>query len=248
MEHQDLLLAHMDDLAKKGAKAGFAASRFLTPAQAVLVEQKFKRNGASDLSFDGGFDNAEYTRAIFTNPDWGMYERDELFAALKFSYRPQDKLSHRDILGALMALGIKRDTLGDIICGDDAAYLVCLPELAAYIAESLVKAGRAGVSASTITLAELPSREENLKLKTDTVASLRLDVILCAAYNLSRTKASALIAANRVSVNHQPCLHASKELTEGALISVRGMGRAKLVEVGGTSKKRRIFIQIGIYV
>ena len=246
MDEQALLLAHMDDISKKATKTGFAASRFLTPAQAVLVEQRFKKNHT--FTFDGGFNGAERTRAIFTNPDWGSYERDELFAALRFSYRAQDKLTHRDILGALMALGIKRDTLGDIICDDDSATLVCLPELGSYISESLTKAGRAGISASVISLDELPSREESLAIKTYNVASLRLDVVICAAFNLSRTKASALIAANRVSVNHQPCLHSSKELAEDTLISVRGMGRAKLIEVGGTSKKGRLFIQIGLYV
>lgn len=242
-----MLLAQMDDISKKAAKTGCAASRFLTPAQAILTEQRFKKNRELDLIFDGGFDGAERTRAIFTNADWGSYERDELFAALRFDYRAQDKLTHRDILGALMALGIKRETLGDIICDGDRATLVCLPELGGYIAESLTKAGRAGISASVISLGELPSREDSLTIKTDTVASLRLDVVLCAAFNLSRTKASALIAANHVNINHQPCLHPSKELTQGALISVRGMGRAKLVEVGGTSKKGRIFIQIGLY-
>lgn len=236
----------MGDISKKAAKTGCTASRFLTPAQAILVEQKFKKNHT--LTFDGGFDNAERTRAIFTNPDWGSYSREELFAALRFNYRPQDKLTHRDILGALMALGIKRETLGDIICGDSSATLVCLPELGSYISESLTKAGRAGITASVISLDELPSREESLTIKTETVASLRLDVVLSAAFNLSRTKASALIAANRVSVNHQPCLHPSKELAEGTLISVRSMGRAKLTEVGGTSKKGRIFIKIGLYV
>jgi len=245
MDQQDLLLAHMEDLSKKAAKTGCAASRFLTPAQAIFVEQRFRKY--SNLTFDGGMDNAEYTRAIFTNPDWGTYTRDELFAALRFSYRPQDKLTHRDILGALMALGIKRDTLGDIHCGEASATLVCLPELCGYIAESLTKAGRAGISVSVIELEELGERQENLTIKTYNVASLRLDAVLCAAFNLSRAKASALITANRVNVNHQPCLQPSKELAEGDLLSVRGMGRTKLLEVGGTSKKGRIFVQIGLY-
>jgi len=246
MDQQDLLIAHMEDLSKKAAKTGYAASRFLTPAQALLIERHFKKY--NNLTFDGGVDNAEYTRAIFSNPDWGIYNRSELFAALRFNYRAQDKLTHRDILGALMALGIKRDTLGDIHCGEASATLVCLPELGGYIAESLIKIGRAGISATVISLDELDERQENLAIKTHNVASLRLDVILCATFNLSRTKASTLIAANRVNVNHQPCLHPSKELSEGTLLSVRGMGRAKLVEVGGMSKKGRIFVQIGLYV
>jgi len=76
---------------------------------------------------------------------------------------------------------------------------------------------------------------------------LRLDAVLCAAFGLSRGRASELIAAGRASLNHLPCLQPSKELDEGALLSVRGLGRAKLLEVGGVSKKGRLFVQIGLY-
>jgi RNA-binding protein YlmH len=73
--------------------------------------------------------------------------------------------------------------------------------------------------------------------KTDTVASLRLDAVLCAAFGLSRTKAAELITAGRVNLDYQLCIQPAKELNEGTLLSVRGMGRAKLLEVGGVSKK-----------
>ena len=246
MEQKDLLIAHMEDLAAKAAKTGLAASRFLTPAEARGVAEYFKHKRVT-LSFDGGFEDAELVRAIFVNPDWGGYKRAELFAALKIEYRPQDALGHRDILGALMALGIERDTVGDIVGADNTAALVCLPEMSGYITEHLTKAGRVGVGISEIGLDELPARQEELDIKTDTVASLRLDAVLCAAFGLSRTKAAELIAAGRVSLDHQLCLQPAKEITEGSLLSVRGMGRARLLETGGVSRKGRIFVKIGLY-
>ena len=199
------------------------------------------------LSFEGGFDNPERTRAVFFNPDWGKYDRVELLTALKVSYRLQDNLTHRDILGALMALGIERGTVGDIICEDKSAALVCLPELSGYIAENLIKVGRVGVGVCEINLDDLPAKLEDLIVKTDTVASPRLDAVLSAAFGLSRSKASELISASRVSVDHQICLQTPKELKEGALLSVRGIGRAKLLEVGGLSRKGRLFIRVGLY-
>ena len=96
-------------------------------------------------------------------------------------------------------------------------------------------------------LEELPAKQEELTIKTDTVASLRLDAVLCAAFGLSRTKAAELTAAGRVNLDHQPCLQPAKELSEGALLSVRGVGRAKLLEAGGVSRKGRIFVRIGLY-
>jgi RNA-binding protein YlmH len=146
-----------------------------------------------------------------------------------------------------MALGVERDTFGDIMAEAQPITLVCLPELSGYIIENLTKAGRAGVNVSAISLAELPARKEDYSIKTDTVASLRVDAMLCAAFGLSRTKAAELIAAGRVNLNYELCLQPAKELEVGALLSVRGMGRAKLLETGGVSRKGRIFVKIGCY-
>jgi len=242
----DLLISHMEDLAAKAVKTGCAASRFLTPAEANSIGEYFKYKRVS-LHFDGGFEDAERVRAVFLNPEWGECERSDLLAALKIGYRHQDTLGHRDILGALMALGIERDTVGDIVGTGNTAVLVCLPELSGYITENLIRAGRVGISISEIGLDELPEKQEELTTKTDTVASLRLDTVLCAAFGLSRTKAAELIAAGRVSLDHAPCLQPAKELGEGALLSLRGMGRARLLEIGGVSRKGRIFVKIGLY-
>lgn len=247
MEQKDLLLGHMEDLAEKAVKTGCAASRFLTPTEAQSVAARFSRRHDVTISFDGGCDNAERVRAVFLNSDWGSYERSELFTALKIECRQQDVIGHRDVLGSLMALGIERDTIGDISADENPVILVCLPELAGYIIDNVTKIGRVGVSVSEVSLDKLTYRTEDLTIKTDTVASLRLDTVLCAAFGLSRTKAAELIAAGLVNLNYEPCLQIAKELSEGALLSLRGYGRAKLLEVGGASRKGRIFIQIGLY-
>ena len=104
-----------------------------------------------------------------------------------------------------------------------------------------------GLEVSAIGLDELPSRREELTIKTDTVASLRLDAVLSAAFGISRTKATEIIASGYVSLNHQVCLRTDKEVVEDSLLSVRGLGRAKLLEIGGLSRKGRSFIKIGVY-
>ena len=246
MEQVDLLISRMEDLAKKAMKTGCAASRFLTPTEAHSVSEYFMHKRVN-LSFDGGFADAERVRAVFLNPDWGKHDREALFSALMFEFRPQDTLGHRDVLGALMALGIERDTIGDIVITGNTAATVCLSELSGYIMENLSKAGRIGISTKKVDLDELPLRQEELTIKTDTVASQRLDAILSAAFGLSRTKASELVNAGNVSLDYQACMQPAKEVGEGALLSVRGLGRAKLLEVGGMSRKGRIFVRIGLY-
>jgi RNA-binding protein YlmH len=242
-----ILLAHMDDLANKATKIGFTASKFLTPAEAQIVTENFTRRHDITLTPDGGFEGAERIRMIFTNPDWGSYVREELLSALKIEHRPQDSLGHRDILGALMAVGIERETIGDILVTEQITAFVCMPELSGYITGNIFKAGRVGIKISEIDLKELPARIEELTIISGTVASLRLDAVLSVAFRLSRSKITELIAAGRVSLNHQVCLQSSKGVGEQSLLSIRGMGRAKLLEVGGATKKGRIFIKIGLY-
>jgi len=246
MEQKDYLIGHMEDLADKAVKTGCAASRFLTPAEAHRVAEIFKYKQVT-LLFDGGYENAERVRAVFLNQVWGEYDRVNMITVLKITFRQQDTLGHRDILGALMALGIERDTIGDIVSEDGSATLACLPEIGGYIIENLVQAGRIGINVSEINLDDLPIKNEEFLVKTDTVASLRLDAVLAAAFGLSRSKSSELITAGNVKLNHIPCVHPDKELSEGALLSVHRLGRAKLLDVGGTSRKGRIFVRIGLY-
>jgi len=243
----DILIARMNDLVSKAVKNGVAASKFLTPAESRGVTEHFTRRRDVALTLDGGFEGAERTRAVFTNPDWGGFVRADMFTALKVAHHPQYALSHRDILGALMALGIERETIGDIVLNAAFAVFVCLPELSGYIIENFTKAGRVGLEVSAIGLDELPAREEELIIKTDTVASLRLDAVLSSAFGISRANAAELIASGRVSLNHQACLRTDKEVTEDSMLSVRGLGRARLMEISGVSRKGRTFIRIGIY-
>lgn len=257
MENKEFFLNRMEDMVAKAAKTGFGASKFLTPAEAASVASHFARRQDILLRFDGGYESAERTRAIFLNPHWGSYEQKDLLAALKISHRPQDTLGHRDILGALMGLGIERDTVGDIVTGlgradsessdGGNAALICLPEMSGYIRGHLEKAGRVGINITEMPLEAFPAKEEELLVKTDTVASLRLDAILCAAFGLPRSKSTEWIAAGLCSLNHEVCLQPAKEVGEKAILSLRGFGRAKLLEVAGTSKKGRIFIKIGLY-
>ncbi|MDR1692834.1 MAG: RNA-binding protein [Oscillospiraceae bacterium] len=242
MDAKDVLLGHAEDLAKKAAKTGCAATRFLTPAEARRITERFTNRRDVNLTLSGGFSGAERVRGIFTNPDWGRYGQEDLFAALKIS--AYEELGHRDVLGSLMALGIEREVIGDILPG---GYLVCLPEMAPFITQNLERIGRLPVTVATAELGALPVTEEAVQEKTDTVASLRLDALLSAAFGLSRGRAAELIEAGRVSLNHMECLQPDKTAEEGAVLSVRGMGRAKLLEIGGVSKKGRVFVKLGLY-
>ncbi|MDR3121801.1 MAG: hypothetical protein LBU58_10800 [Clostridiales bacterium] len=184
--------------------------------------------------------------AVLLEPDWGAYDASELLRVFRIDYRDQFAIGHRDILGALMALGVEREVLGDIVAGESPAYLVCLAEIAPFIASNVGKIGRVGVSLTAVPLSELPAREEKLLRKTVTCASLRLDALVGAGFGLPREKAAALISGGLLALNHAPCEKPDQKVGEGDLMSVRGYGRARVLSVGGASRKGRIFVELGL--
>lgn len=150
-------------------------------------------------------------------------------------------LTHRDILGAYMALGLTRERAGDIFVTPEAAFFFVLEDNADYIIANLTSAGRMKLAFSRAEgMVALPE-PEGVELR-DTVASLRLDAVLSTAFGLSRTKAQEAIRAGRIRLNHVEEVRVDADVKEGALLSCRGMGRARLKQVGATTKKGRIGI------
>ena len=247
MDDNDILLAHMDDLARKAAREGSACSRFLTPAQQAAISRAFTRRNDVTLRFAGGFAEAERRVAVLLEPSWGACADADVLCAIELAFRRQDSLGHRDILGALMALGIERATLGDIEA-QNPAFLVCTPPVGRYICENLTQAGRVGIKVRQVELNALPARTVNLREVQDTVASLRLDALVAAAFNLSRADAAEHIRMGHVQLEHQECLEVARVVSEAETFSLRGEGKARLLEIGGQSRKGRLWVTIGRYV
>jgi RNA-binding protein YlmH len=254
----------MEDLAERSIKIGIASSKFLTPAEQEIARGYFSRRNDVRFVLESGLDHlaaansigapailkcADDRRrlAIFLNPDWGSFDIEELLSAIRIDYRNQDAIGHRDILGALMALGIKRDVLGDIISGETPAYLICLSEMAAIIRGGITKIGSIGVRLTDALLSDVPVREEELISKTITAVSLRLDMMVGGGFGVSRNEAIELIHGGLTALNHILCEKPDRKVAASDVISVRGKGRIKILSVGNISRKGRTFVEIGIY-
>ena len=140
-------------------------------------------------------------------------------------------LTHRDYLGALLSLGIKRECLGDILPCPNGAYVFALPRIAPLLLEDLTSVGRCAArvrTASSEALPPIPQPEE----KTASVASLRLDAVLAAMLHVSRA----------VDVNHVTMSSALSEVYENDRFSVRGYGKYRLCGTGARSRKGRTFV------
>jgi len=158
-----------------------------------------------------------------------------------------DTLEHRDLLGALMALGTERSSFGDIILGEGRAWVLVIDELAGYIQQNFTQAGRVHLEATAVDTLEgrLPGRKS--RIVTTTIMSPRMDAIAAAAFGVSREKAAAAARMGLIKLNHVEQLHPDAHMKQGDILSFRGKGRAELAEMGGTSKKGRTFIKIQIF-
>ena len=157
---------------------------------------------------------------------------------------------HRDLLGAVMGLGIERDATGDIAMGTyggrSCAYLFALPDVADYIAANLDSAGRAALKVQIATEAPTLKAPEGEYVRI-TVQNERLDAVLAAGCCLSRSEAQRLIAAGLVKLNHAPNTHGDVRMKVGDLISARGYGRLKVEAFQGESRRGRQIVSLFRY-
>lgn len=189
--------------------------------------------------FDGGYPGAERQVLSFL-ADWQTPETMERpLCALRASFSKTESLTHRDFLGALMGAGIKRETVGDILVSPGSCDLLLLPEMQSYVQQNLESAGRVKLRLEVLPLEEICVPQQAVKLLRDTVASPRLDSLVAAGFSLSREKAAALVRSGKVSVNFLPCEKGDRELGQGDRISVRGLGRVEVAELGGLTRKGR---------
>ena len=140
----ELIKKRFSELAKRADSKGiFTYTPFLG-----LMEQDALFRMKRELSFIpfeafGGADGCERVMVRFGNAETLGYDEPfpiKLLFAEPLSRKFADKLTHRDILGALMGLGIERETLGDIIIRDSGAYIFCAETMAEHIKDSFTKA------------------------------------------------------------------------------------------------------------
>lgn len=243
------LAAKLLDLAEGANKSRkFRVSEFLDPHAYNVAEIIAANYENVRLESDGGFSNAERVKAAFVaddfygQPDFGM-----AYFLAAWDKRYYD-LSHRDILGAFMGTGCKREALGDIVFVPEGAQFVVEKSLVNYLTGNLTQIGSAPVTLTAIPREELLQKEEKVKLINTTVADLRLDAVAAAGYGVSRSRMADEIKSLNVKVNWKEAKKAAQPVNEGDVISFRGRGRVEIEEIRGTTKKGRISVTLKRYI
>ena len=220
---------------------------FLDESQVFAASRYLEKNAVCGCCFWGGYPGAK-RQMLGVFPEY-MEPSGEHFpiAAFTITYRAVDKLSHRDFLGSLMALQIKREAVGDILVSDGICSLFTTDKVAPLVLSEIQKIGRTGVKIEQGLTAQ-PVAEEKFLDISGTVASMRLDCVVSLLMGKSREKTNELIKGGIVSVNYQICENNSMSVSTGDIITVKGFGKARVSEEIRKTKKDRYFIVLQKYI
>ncbi len=253
---EKLLFSRAKELMSAAAEKGMPCFLpFLNEQQQATVSSLPHKSCGARLVFFGGYEDAERKCAGFF-PDFLFYDED---------YNPEEDfpiktvlakgsgfrvLSHKDFYGSLMALGIKRETFGDIAVSDDgfSALIPCADKTAHFLVENFVAAANDKIVCRTVSKGEAIFAPRKYKEFYDTLPSLRLDAVVAACCDISRDKADALIQQGFVILCHKECTDRAKICSEGDNISIRHHGRFILYEIGEKNRRDRLRVAFRKYI
>ncbi len=245
---ESLLKARIEDavrLCKRRSSPVFIG--FLDAHQQAVARGMLPKDDDVICSFYGGHPEGERT-LLGVSPDYMPLEEAWFpLTPMAFRYRSERQITHRDVLGTLLAASVRREMIGDILCADGLSVVFVKDEIVAFLQEEIVKIGGEGVRSEVPFLGELPAMHTFIE-RRDTVASPRLDAVLRVCIAASREEAARRIETGTVSVNHIPCMTVSAPVHEGDVLSVRGTGRFRVAKLGPLTRKGRLFVTVEQFV
>lgn len=236
-------------IARAESQDRFVFTDFLGLAERSLLAELLP-HGSPALTLCGGTPAAERVMARFGDADALGYE--EAFPivclhAVPAAPKYAEPLTHRDILGALMNLGIERETLGDIFLTEDGIYLFAEEKIAPFLAESFTRARHTDLR---ISFVDPPSIDLLVRTEALTVhvSSERLDAVIARVFSLSREEAQSLFAKGLVYLSGRCVESPSRVPKEKEIVSVRGYGRFLYGGVSSFSKKGKLNVSVEKYI
>lgn len=209
-------------------------------------------NSQGDLGYTeiGGYSDAE-RRVIAVYPDYYFFDEDEdkpvsvieITGKFKFS-----SVSHKDFLGSVLGLGIKREKIGDILVHEDYCQMMVSNDISDFIVYNLERIGRNRVQVKEISQSDVTPVVHQFENKRITVSSPRIDSVISEVYNLSRSEASRIVSSGFVRIDYELVDNGSKAVYENALVSVRRYGRFLVDEFGSNTRKGKLALNIKKYV
>lgn len=257
MNEKDILISHTVDMKEKAADNSIVTHTKFLSADEISIVMQTNRHLSSfvDTFFYGGYSESERCLCVFVPK---FYKCSDIHAFLsQQDINPislirvtKDKfcaLSHRDYLGSIMGLGIKREMIGDIVTDENGCLIFVLNSISNFLCENLQRVGRGSVSCEIVSLDEFKLSDDDVVECFYSVASLRLDNFLCAVFNISRSLASESIQKGIIFVNSVKATKNDYIIKVKDKVVFRSKGKAVLEQIKGESKKGRIHIIVKRY-
>lgn len=254
-DNKILLAQIMDKAEMSESKNKIENTEFLDMAQIELVQNFIKKLNLENYILYGGFQEAERKIAVFYPEKFNSVIVEKNLSNIIQIIRielPEElkgKYTHRDYLGAVIKLGVKREKVGDIVVNKTGADIIVNKDISKFLLENL--GGLTRFSKSKITLEQLEDLrpvEINKQELEIIVSSLRLDNVISELARCSRNKALDIINTERVFINFQNETKKTKLIKVGDMVTIRGKGRFFIKELVGQTKSGRNIIKIEKFV
>ena len=228
---------------------------FLDMYQISLVENFLKKIKFENYKLYGGYEDAE-RKVLIVYPkkfDDKMLEKNysKILKVVRVTLaeEEQGKYSHRNYLGGIVKLGLRREKVGDILVANEGADIIVMEDFTEILKKELPSLTRFENSKiEIIELKDLRKKEIRIEDVKIIVPSLRLDNIVSDLARTSRSKAAQIIAQERVFINGQNETKLSKQIKLHDVITIRGKGRFVIKEFEGTTRSGRTVIVVQKYV
>lgn len=221
---------------------------FMDPRQLAIFRSLASQVTDVTVSGWGGYEGAERCRVLL-HPSYITPEEED-FKLQLVEIRGDQRfhtLQHRDVLGALLSIGLKREKFGDILLDGQSCQTVVASELFDFIRLQVKQIHRIPVELEAVPWSQLKLGTQEWTEKTVTVASPRIDALIGEVFRLSRAKALIPIRAGKVKVNWKVEDDPSARIEAGTVVSMAGFGRFQVLEMTENTKSGRIRVRVGIY-
>lgn len=245
----------LDKIEISKVKGRIDSTDFLDMYQVSLVESFLKKNKIEQYKLFGGYEDSE-RKILITYPEsyteemvQKNYEKFLRVVRIELPEEEHGKYAHRNYLGVIVKLGLKREKVGDILVANEGADIVVVSDFAEVLEKELPSLTRFENSKISITeISNLKKKEIKIENIEIIVPSLRLDNIVSDLARTSRSKASQIIAQERVFINGKNETKVSKQVKLGDIITIRGKGRFIIKDFKGTTRSGRTVVLIEKYV
>lgn len=173
----------------------------------------------------------------------------QVVSCIKMIPKQKGILQHKDYMGSLYHLGIKREYIGDIIAKEACAYVFVMTSQVDFLLQQLGKVGRQEVVLQIIPLQspEVINLEVSYLLKEIIVPSLRIDAVLSQVFPGSRNEMKKKILQGDLFVNCKNCISSAQLVQEGDVVSLKSCGKIKIGMCIRKTRSENLVLQIKKY-